>query len=73
MNNFVVAIIGEDDKPVGFYTAATQSTLEMSLDLQSAMVFDNKPLARTAMAAYQAQFPDLEVAVLPVTVSISLV
>jgi hypothetical protein len=71
MNNLVVAIV-EDGKPKSFYTSTTQSNLELSENLQSAFIFDSKPLARAAMAAYQSQFPDLEVAVLPVNVTVSL-
>lgn len=72
MHSFVVTIL-EDGKPESFYTSTTSSNLEMSSDLQAALIFDNKALARTAMAAYQSQFPDLEVSILPVKVSVSLV
>jgi hypothetical protein len=72
MENFVVATL-EDGKPNSFYTSATSSNLELSSSLQAALIFNSKPLARSAMAAYQSQFPDLEVAVLSVEISVSLV
>jgi hypothetical protein len=71
MNKYIVASVIEG-KAANFYTAITQSTNELSDNMQDALLIDQKPLARSAASAYQSQFPDLEITVLPVSVTISL-
>jgi hypothetical protein len=70
--NFVIAQMNEDGKPGAFYQSNTPNTLELSEDLQQALVFTSKPSARSAQAAYQREFPDKEIAVVEVTVQVKL-
>lgn len=70
--NFVVAELDDSDKPIAFYTTRTAGTLELIEDLQQALVFNDKTIARAAQATYQNQFADKEISVLPVIVSVTL-
>lgn len=70
---FVVAEVGEQNQLSGFYNALTPSNGEFVPDLQNALVFDQKSLARSAMAMYQSRFPEKEIVVRSVRINISLV
>jgi hypothetical protein len=71
--SFVVAEINDDGKPQAFYGLTTPQNLEMTEDLQQALVFSDKPSARQAQSAFQREFNDKEIAVIKATVQVKLI
>lgn len=70
--NFVVCEMTNDNKPLAFYQSTTPDDLELTEDLQLALVFTSKSSARSAQAAFQREFNDKEIAVIEVTVQVKL-